>query len=132
MRHGGQAMVLCYNDPISQHYKTFGKNGFFGINIALLNRFDNAGEKKNTVKQKRRNGCIIGHAFCQKLNAAILAFLWWMKSSGSALQKKIKSWSKLDPYSFGDTFPVHPYESYRCAGYGGDTRPPANRHAIQT
>ena len=28
---------------------------------------------------------------------------------------------KRQPYSFGDTYsPYTPYESYRCAGYGGD------------
>ena len=54
---GFQAMVLCPTTVLSsQHYKTFkGRMDFFGINIALLNRFTTMREKKETGK--RRNGC---------------------------------------------------------------------------
>ena len=114
---GFQAMVLCPTTVLSsQHYKTFkGRMDSFGINIALLNRFTTMREKKE-ILSKLASGemdVVIGtHAvLSKKLNAAILAFLWWMKSSGSALCRKKngnpgqRSWMSL--LFRRHLFPVH-------------------------
>ena len=71
------------------------------------------------------------------MNAAILAFLWWMKSSGSALCRKKngnpgqRSWMSL-------LFRRHLFPRTLHMSLTGVrdmvamTQPPANRHAIQT
>lgn len=140
---GYQAMVLCPTTVLSsQHYKTFAERmSPFGVNIAILNRFTSAKEKKD-ILAKAESGeidVIIGtHAIlskrikCRRLGLLVVDE---EQRFGVMQKEKWKSWSKgLDVLTLSAT-PIPRTLHMSLTGVRDMvtmTQPPSNRHAIQT
>lgn len=140
---GRQAMVLCPTTVLSrQHYKNFRERmDSFGINIAILNRFTTAKEKKE-ILAKLASGemdVVIGtHAILsKKIECRRLGLLVVDEEQrfGVMQKEKWKSWSgKLDVLTLSAT-PIPRTLHMSLTGVRDMvtmTQPPANRHAIQT